>query len=407
MYGIKDISPSSVGVGRGTPTQQKTSRTAYVREALENNDMPILYTISDLSRSRKTQERFSLPSTQSCHYRGRLFPSGRITIGRIGKKKIIKSDIEYEANRPLVTYGTRSHWHYEHGLVREYYQREDRPQTLGLSDVQICHNDEKRVYGARGIGRQARNTILECATVLQTKYGRKLGFYTLTCPYSDERLIWEYNRCFSEIVRRFFQEVRREYKRKHIAYQYIAVFEVQPERFQSSGIPVLHLHWLSPCYVPGTWQFVLSADEIRSIYQRVLGSVVSPNADVSAALDAQVIHKSASGYLAKYLSKGGLYFGEDTDVIAQQCPRRWWSVSKSLLKAVKSATVELSQDLCSYLIYSDTATVQQSLSAYYCKSICINWNKQEMIVGLSMAVPNHIAQDLRPPNWKNNICEQL
>ncbi len=369
--------------------------------------MPQSYHFRDLESNPNLESRLSQESPDSRLFRGRLFPSGRITVGFLPKKKLTKADREYERTRPKVVYFERQSWDYEEGLVKEILPREEKPQTLGLSSIPNHHKENKRRHGLKGLPRSGRYRILEGASVLQQRYGRRLGFYTLTCPYTEAELIYEYNKNFAEISRRFFQELRREYHRNGLTYSFVAAYEIQPGRWEDTGTPVLHLHWLSPCYFPNTREFVLSADEIRNIYSRVLCSVVAPCPSVGASLDAQVIRKTASGYLAKYLSKGGDIISSIAEVAASQLPSRWWSCSRNILHAINHLTMELPQELCATLMLAARSTQSQLPFLYYIKPISIPTPAGDKNVGLAAAATPLYAQSLRPILYEDILCEIL
>lgn len=340
-------------------------------------------------------------------FSGRLFPSGRITIGYVPRKKIAVDDTRYESDRGHYAFCKRSHWDYQEGIVNETVIREEKPPSLGLSSIPIHHKPERKRHGLNGISRRGRHKVLEGGTVMQERFGRKVGFYTLTCPYTEQELIYEYNKCFPEIQRRFFQEMKREYERKECKFYYVSVTEIQPERYQDSGVVALHLHYCAPCYIPGTYEFVVSSDRIRSIYARVLSAVVFPPESVAASLDSQVVRSSVSGYLAKYLSKGSDEIRVIADSAPGQIPSRWWSMAKPILKSIQSLTISLPQDVCASLIYTPVSTQELSAFLYYSKHIYIPSPTGERCVGLAAAAREPFASCLRPLTYQCMIDEIL
>lgn len=369
--------------------------------------MPPSYHFSDLKRSSTTERRMSSNVPDSRLFSGRLFPSGRITVGFIPKKKISKADDEYESTRQQVTYFERTHYDYEEGIVSEVLERVEKDSSLGLSDVPNYHSTSVRRHGLKGLPSTGRYRILEGATLLQRRYGRRLGFYTLTCPYTDERDIYEFNKCFPEIMRRFFQELKREYHRRDSTFSYVAAYEIQEDRLNATGVPVLHVHWVSPCYLSNSWQFVLSSDEIRAIYRRVLCSVVAEISNVNSALDSQVVKKSASGYLSKYLSKGGAILGVLSEVAPGQIPSRWWSCSRNVLQAIKRMTLELPQEVCEILMLDARLIASPLPFLYYVKRIHISvpWGME--VVGIAATATPQFAASLRPITWDCLLDEIL
>lgn len=369
--------------------------------------MPPSYHFSDLKRNASIESRLSSNSPDNRLFSGRLFPSGRITVGYVPKKKVIKSDKEYERTRQQVVYSERTHWDYEEGLVSEILVRVEKDSSLGLSDVSNYHKEPVRRHGLKGIPSSGRYRVLEGATLLQRRHGRRLGFYTLTCPYTEDEKVYEFNKCFSEIMRRYFQEIKREYDRRGVTFSYTAVYEIQPDRYTDTGVSVLHCHYVAPCYIPNTYQFVLSSDEIRSIFARVCGLVVAPLDNYGACLDSQVVKKSASGYLAKYLSKGGKILEVIADVAPGQLPSRWWSCSRNVLHAMRKLTLELPQHICETLMLDAQLIASPLPFLYYIRRIHISvpWGMES--VGIAATATPQFAESLRPMTWEDLLYQLL
>lgn len=324
---------------------------------------------------------------QKCHssvsYSGRLFPSGKVTVGRVPPKRIAVDDARYEVERPKYEYYKKQHWHHQNGIVTEYVDTLVDGSELGLASVSNCHKTEARRYGLKGISRGGRTSVREGAYLLERRYGRRLGFYTLTCPYTDEISIYSYNQSINYIQRAYFQELKREYERQGVTWSYISVLEIQTRRFDSTGVPVLHIHYLAPCYLPGTSSWICEADTLRNIWSRVLRNSVGAENNPSASVDAQVVHSSAVGYISKYMSKGG----ESTSFLAETCPdqlpSQWWSMSQNVRKAIRTATVQLPQEICESILYNPCTDKDSALYLRYYRFIYIPIRGEEKLVGLS------------------------
>lgn len=323
----------------------------------------------------------SLSPSQSA-YSGRLSPSGRLTIGYLPLARRRVDDIRYETNRGRWTYSVRCHWHYLHGLQESVVKREVKPETLGLSIVPNCRNDEVKRYGLRGMTSNGRNRVYDGAYLLHRTYPGRLGFYTLTCPYTDVESIYLYNQNINYIVRSYFEEVKRIYARASVSWSYVSVLEYQDSRYNATGVPVLHIHYVAPCYYPGTRKFVMCADEIRSTWGRVCARVCFPDVSCDASVDAQVVKTSAANYLAKYLSKGGATVAYLASVCPDQVPKQWWSMSRNVRQSIKQNTVIVSGSVCEHLLYSDTGAVDCGIQLVYSQKIYISIRQQERLVGL-------------------------
>lgn len=314
-------------------------------------------------------------------YSGRLSPSGRLSIGYVPLRHHRIDDVRYETARGRWVYSLKCHWHYLEGVVSEVVAREEKAEELGLSIVPNCRNERSRRYGLRGMTSNGRNRVYDGAFLLHRAYPRRLGFYTLTCPYTDEQSIYLFNQNINYIVRSYFEEVKRAYARLSVSWSYVSVLEYQDARYDSSGIPVLHIHYVAPCYRPGSKEFVLSADEIRIIWASVCRRVCSAPVSTSAAVDAQVVKTSAANYLAKYLSKGGRTVAYLADACPDQVPRQWWSMSRSVRECIKSHTVTISGDICERILATAESRVDCCLQFVYSQKVYVTIRDQERMVG--------------------------
>jgi hypothetical protein len=304
-------------------------------------------------------------------------------VGRVPPKRIAAADARYEAERPEHVCYKKQHWHHEDGLITEYVVKLEEPSELGLASVSNCHNSEVRRYGLKGISARGRTSVREGAYLLERKYGRRLGFYTLTCPYTDEISIYSYNQNINYIQRAFFQELKREYERQGCSWAYTSVIEIQAERFSDTGVPVLHIHYIAPCYIPSTYSWVVTADTLRSLWGRVLFNVLGGRVDVNASVDASVVRTSAVGYISKYMSKGSKETHFLAEVCPDQLPSQWWSMSQNVRKAIKSATIRLPQEICESILYNPCTDPSSPLYLRYYKFVYIHIRGEEKLVGLS------------------------
>lgn len=335
------------------------------------------------------QSYLSTEYTSSRMLVGRMSPSGRISIGSVPRPKVRSQDKEYECTRPEHRYFQRCRWDWRDGVVAEnisvLHEKENTP-PLGLSAVPNYHKPVRDRYGLRGITRNGKFKVLEGASLLQERYRGRLGFYTLTCPYKDSSLIYEFNRNIGEIVRRWFQELRRFYAKVKTTFSYVSVCEIQSERYQRTGVPVIHIHYVAPCYLPGTTKWVLGATEIRYLWMRTLASVLGVEADTSPSVDAQVVHSSASGYLAKYLSKGYEAVEWIADIAPSQVPHQWWSMSANVRRCLRRLTTKLPEALIEWWFSNNNFDSDDPYHLTYTKYIYVQWRGQELKVGMSAQI---------------------
>ena len=319
---------------------------------------------------------------------GFMSPSGRLSVGAVPRPKILVDDEKYEEQRPQTNYLTRKHWDAWEGIVAEDVTTLEFPPPLGLSADSNHHSTQVRRCGLRGITDNGRSKVYEGAKLLEGRYGRRLGFYTLTCPYKDSSLIYEFNRNIGEIQRRWFQELRRIYGKKGCVFSYVSVTEVQSDRFSASGVFGLHLHYVSPCYRGSSREWVLSATELRYLWMVVTAGVLGVEADTSSAVDSQVVKKSASGYLAKYLSKGGDDYSFVAEVAPAQFPKQWWSMSANVRRAIARNRTQIPQPIAEWYFSGGGKPEDGCLRLNYRRDVYVQWKGQELRVGVSGQICN-------------------
>lgn len=344
-----------------------------------------------------------LPDNQS--FGGYLYPSGKVVTFYRPRSRESEKDKIYEATRAKFVCFRRSHWDAERGIVRETLTREEEPSILGLSTPSNHHTQKVRKYGLQGISSKARTFVKESAFVLQRRYGHRLGFYTLTCPYTDAQSIYLYNQNINYIIRSYFQELKREYDRQGCQWSCIAVVEIQESRYHDTGIPCLHIHYLAPCYVPKTTTFILTSDEIRDIWGRCLGNTVGRRVDCSASVDSQVIHKTASGYIAKYLSKGGACTAWLAQTCPDQLPSQWWSCSNNVRAATKMVIMPLPQRICDYYMAGGGSEPESPVRLLYRREVSVCLHGQVFVVGMSAQMSKEgISAMYVPLRWNSALA---
>jgi len=363
--------------------------------------------LSEFAKDERVAAKLHQPAHSSFSFSGKLLPSGALSVGFVPKKKIAVDDVRYESCRGVYSLHRRNHWHYQDGIVSEAIVTVERPEQVGLASVHNHHNAQRARYGLRGITPLGRKRVREGAYLIEKRYRGRVGFYTLTCPYTEPLLIASYNEQISYIMRLYFQELRRAYERAGTSFCYVSVLEIQPTRYATLGEPVLHIHYIAPCFIQGTREWVLEADEIRGIWGRVLHTVVGVSASMGASIDAALIYSSAVGYLSKYMSKGS----EEVVYLAQLCPdqlpSQWWSCSRNVRQALARATVQLPDSVCHILMYGGSLDSFHPLYCRYRKEIYIFVAGQEKLVGISANMSEVNANILRPPNLIKEACKLL
>ena len=116
-------------------------------------------------------------------------------------------------------------------------------ETMGLSVATNYHKRTRK--GLKGITPQGKRMVRSCAAILEDKYGREcITFGTATLPpLLAEEIVMVCN-SWSDLTRKFFQELRRLLQRRGLSTDFVYVTEIQEKRFDRWGQVYPHLHWL-------------------------------------------------------------------------------------------------------------------------------------------------------------------
>jgi len=210
----------------------------------------------------------------------------------------------------------------------------------------------------RGLTRRGKRSIADGCAILEAKYGVKgLGFYTLTCPYTETEDIAIFNERYPDIVRKYLQEIRRAYERKNVRFAYCGVFEVQALRAIRYGHRCLHFHYVAPCR-NGNRGFVLSHADHMHIYRRVLERTCGLTSHHNPRVSCEVVRKSPAGYLAKYFSKGNPSLGGgggDGETVSLST---WYSLSGNLRRSIRACCTRISAHDASAIYRASSVGIQ-------------------------------------------------
>lgn len=212
--------------------------------------------------------------------------------------------------------------------------------------------------GKNGItGYGARMTRNGCH-LLERHYGKnRLVMVTPTLPENNPYfMLWTLD--WSEIVRKFIQELQRELRRQNAPDHIIGVTEIHPKRSERLGFGVPHLHlvlvnWDGETFEDGKRKYYISSDKFRELFQRVLrNSAIRLGVyqdDVPVPLPrvhSETIKKSAEGYLGKYLSKGKESLKKLADKgVTDINISHWWHCTKGLRQIIKRGIREIREDI--------------------------------------------------------------
>lgn len=218
-----------------------------------------------------------------------------------------------------------------HDLVRK------SSQGIGSSSAPKSHSEARR--GEKGITSFGRKMVRSGATILQRRFGKeRLGFLTLTVPaLSDSDWVVLAQR-WGEAVRVYMQWLKRYLARIGLSTLIVSVTEIQTQRSESLGYkPTYHLHVLFQAAIAG-YRPAVQPLMCRLAWKRAWCGHLAGSYDWNSSENLKFIRKSASAYIAKYMSKGGECLSE---VLAAgyEPPATWWNMSSEMRAEVKRYTL--------------------------------------------------------------------
>lgn len=259
---------------------------------------------------------------------------------------------------------------------------EGQAEPIGLSRVAKSHSLPR---GSQGITSYGRRCVRNSAFLLEREYGtRNLSFFTFTIPtLSREEWKTVLDR-WSEVIRYMLIYMRRLLKSAGLPPHIVYVIELQPKRTARENIPALHVHGLFVGKRRGDKQWGLTCLQLRNCWRTALQNACKlsiPEYSSRALENVKGVQKSASAYLAKYMSKG---VGDIESVRQQLGLERlvpsWWGLSSSmraLLKGsilrIQSRDTKLLLQLFSSPMDSRTRCSPVNLTFTDGHSICVGW----------------------------------
>lgn len=194
--------------------------------------------------------------------------------------------------------------------------------------------------GQAGITSFGKRMVRNAAHLLEVRHGRvRCVFATVTVPELPIEQMRALHEKWGEVVERYRLGIRRLLQDKGLSGEIVTVSEVQEKRYERTGVPVLHLHSVF-CGVDAQGQWAISTEAHDNVWVNALRVAIDIERDICTnACNLQRVKKSASGYLAKYLSKGSKVVNAIKDSgYGRWLPKHWWNCTRSLSRRVKSQT---------------------------------------------------------------------
>lgn len=348
---------------------------------------------------------FKSPSKRSiAHFTGKIYTDRTLTLGYRKKPEKGASEKEYDENYSE-QFNSYTEEYKEYGRTKEREVEFFDQGVVPNRFIEGAKSSQKRgKYGSKGITGYGKRNVRCIALLLQQKYGRKrLGFGTTTLPPLTEDGVRIALAKWGDLIRRFFQRLKRLVEPKGEQFLYVSCTEIQPKRFSTTSLPFPHLHFAYVSRRISRSGWYVSSAEIRNAWRaaclQVIGSkeFIDEGSEKSfgASVDCQSVRKSVAGYLGKYLSKGDVVI----DLMIEQgynvFPRQWWSASMQCKKAFKKSIAYVDPSFGSDIFYRIGDYLEEGIITWF-QFIEVEINERMTTIGLIAKLSKDAYSKLKP-----------
>lgn len=328
------------------------------------------------------------------HFKGSIYPDKTFSIGYVAKSSINTPEREYNNDYDsqmdayeyeYLDYGRK------YKAIHHFFSTSKIPSRFIVSSQSSQRSKPVKRYGLNGITNKGKKVTRNCAILLQQKYGKKrIGFVTCTLPGYDSDVLQLLNRNWGDIVRKFFQQVRRDLKKQKAPLEYVGVTEIQEKRWLRNSGLALHLHFAYVAKPASKKGFYLSSNRFREIWERIINKVLQRNnllhgcnqKSFSSSIDCVIVKKSVAGYLGKYISKGCEVVESVIEKgLQDSLPSQWWTASMQLKDRLKRKIIPIHADMAKQFMFAIDELIKGGIVEHYSDIYC-DWEGQELRIGL-------------------------
>lgn len=199
-------------------------------------------------------------------------------------------------------------------------------------------------YGRRGITRYGARRV-RCACHLLHRAGGqwRVVMATVTVPPLPREQMARLHQSWNHVVDSYRRKVSRALRQKGLSGEIVSVTEIQEERYQKTGVPVLHIHAIFIGKTAGG-QWAITTEDHDDIWRSTLSVCLGePVGHVGTAGRLERVKHSAEGYLGKYMTKGSKAVNRMlNDGFTGWIPKQWWSCTRTLSRRIDYETRDIS-----------------------------------------------------------------
>lgn len=299
-------------------------------------------------------------------YRGKLFPNNEFTLGKLppsiagGRAETPERDPYAIGYDGCDVWGSRFACPSDMRPLAATPAPAQKPTLPGpvppldLTYPFIKHAAVKRKQrGSSGMTSYSKRMTRNAVYLLEQRYGKdNLSFLTLTVPNLEEGDLRSLAANFSYSCKLFRQRLERLLVSKGLPKEMAGCIEPQLGRLKKHGQLAYHVHLVFPGRHPGK-HWSITPNEIRMAWRETIETVLGRDceyADWRVCVDLKRIRRSATNYLAKYLSKNAEAVEQIKEHQSDAClPGTWNIISRSLRTAIRTAIVRLAGRIAEWL----------------------------------------------------------
>lgn len=376
------------------------------------------------SPANESKRKYSEVARADRQVSARVFPNGEFGVGFVPPRGISAQDRRYERERRYAEENATIELDVQispEGEVTHYGRKKVPgfpPPKLGIG-AESSRVPKK--YGMKGITAHGRKMVRNGGTVIDKAARAKFGHFpqmgTVTVPSYSPDTMKRICTHWGDIVRKFFQKLRRIYARHLRAFDYVSVTEIQPSRLVNRHEVGLHLHFLFVAFRTSTGEWILPDGVVRQKWQETLEIYLGAgDTSVPPNYRREGVTHSSAGYMAKYMSKGGNELRQVAEEFGEEwLPSQWWSMSTSVRRCIKALTIRsngwqaemllsiCSQGMTDYLRYVRCSTLQIYRSDHAVMHQC----PEEIVLGYGGMLTHAGYQLFDSGNADQRISEYL
>lgn len=302
-------------------------------------------------------------------FSGKIYPDKSFSLGAVPPPKKSAQDRIYDreqASQPDFALDDKISWLTGNTSIGGIF-RSTNENPLFIKSPKSSQAS-RGTYGKHGITGFGKRCVKNTCILLERKYHKsQLGFATATLPVYSDTLLHCINGQWGEIVRRFFQKIRRLFKKRGCRFIYVSVTEIQEQRFSTYSQPCPHLHFVYFARRNPQEGYVLQTPDFFEAWRQTLAEVITiiSNNSIGAlkndcmhalkqnkgSVKLESIKVSAAAYLGKYMTKGCKVVASMQEKEWNEFPKQWWSTCMYCRKLFKDSIIHLSSKECEALYY--------------------------------------------------------